>query len=118
MRKRFFQLLTLSIISFTIFTAISQQRKEQIKEEIPDSSNLVVEVPEGLDEKTFSLQAKLILSLIKLVETQGSLDQHDKKQTKEALVASVTSYFETSPVKANNPYLRAKELIFANYLSL
>jgi membrane protease YdiL (CAAX protease family) len=117
MRKRFFEITTFLIISFTIFVAISQQRKD-VKKVEKESSSLVVEVPEGLDEKTFSMQAKLIISLIKLIESQDSIGKEQKESARVSLVESAQSYLETVQLKNSNPYLRAKQLIFAKNLGL
>lgn len=117
MRKRFFEVTTLLIIGFTIFTAISQQRKEVIKTE-KESSSLVVEIPEGLDEKTFSMQAKMIISLMKLIESQESIPQSQKDSARTSLIESAQAYLETIQLKNSNAYLRAKQIVFAKYLGL
>ena len=112
LRKRFFQLTTIAIIAFTMFVALAQKK---VSSKLSKNSNSP-SFTSSLEEKTFSMQSKLILSLIELVNSQDSISKKDKEKTKKTLANSSKAFLEYSD--KDKKFLKIKKIIFSKHLEL
>ena len=90
-------------------------QKKSLRKLKPKSSS-TKSMTSGLEEKAFSIQSKLILSLIDLIEAQESISKKDKASTRLTLVNSSKSFLE--PIKKDTKYLNIKKIIFSQHLGL
>jgi len=113
LRRRIFQFITFSIVAFTIFGAVVQKKSlGKLKSKSSPEKSMAAD----LEEKAFSMQSKLILSLIDLIETQKSISKKDKASTKESLVNSSKTFL--LPAKKDSKFLNIKKIIFSQHLGL
>ncbi len=112
-RRRFFQLTTLAVIAFTIFGALAQRN---MAKKLGNTSESTSSFSSSLEEKAFSMQSKLILSLIELVNSQNSISDVDKQKTKQSLVNSSKAFLEYSD--KDKKFLKIKKIIFSRHLGL